>query len=120
MAWLTEDPITGAAATLTFLPCRALICYLVIHLPKASISPISFLLWYETICAMFTVLKVSQCSVPEQKEMVRNHMKGFRNVCLHRQSSVEQHGEKDAKCCCFIPFILSLVLGKETFSDLLE
>lgn len=41
MAQLTEDLITSTAATLTFLPYRALICYLV-RLPKEAAGPYHF------------------------------------------------------------------------------
>lgn len=51
MAQLPEDLFTRTAATLTFLPYRALICYLV-RLPKEAVAPYHFssATWQYVLC----------------------------------------------------------------------
>lgn len=54
MAQLTEDPITRTATTLTFLPYRALICYLVCR-PKATIATYRFPVVRDDMCYVLKV-----------------------------------------------------------------
>lgn len=56
MAYLSEDHITAAAATLPFLLCWSLICYLIVCLLQASIPHVSFLQQYQGDVGLFTVL----------------------------------------------------------------
>lgn len=90
MAQLTEDLITSTAATLIFLPYRALICYLA-HLPKEVVPPYHFscATWQYVLC--FRVLSQNGTD-SEEFVFIQNW------CCAHIFFS---HLKKDLSLCIF-------------------